>query len=177
MKPLTGEHKHLAELNHDLVYKFLNENNLSEADYYDVVIFGYLCAAQEYCEKPQLKKYSFTTVAWKQMKQELFRHRKYLERKKRDFPTVSLSELLGNTQDSLELEDVVSLENKLLEDLQLNLLLHSLASQITQKQMRIIRMKLDGYRMHDIAKAEKMTFKEINKTLNNIGYIWKGSLK
>ena len=59
MKPLTGEQKHLAELNHDLVYKFLNENNLPESEYYDVVIFGYLCAAQEYCEKPKLKKYSF----------------------------------------------------------------------------------------------------------------------
>lgn len=172
MKPLTGEQKHLAELNHDLVYKFLNENDLPESEYYDVVIFGYLCAAQEYCENPKLKKYSFTTVAWKQMKEELFRHRKYLERKKRDFPTVSLSELVGNADDSLRIEDVIMLENKLLEELNLNLLLHTLAARITEKQMRILRMKLDGYRMHDIAKAERMTFQDINKTLKSTELTW-----
>lgn len=172
MKPLTVEQKHLAELNHDLVYKFLNDKNLPEAEYYDVVIFGYLCAAQEYCENPKLKRYSFTTVAWKMMQRELSNHLKYLERKKRDFPTVSLSELLGNTEDSIRIEDVLSLESKLLEDLKLNLLLHSLAARITQKQMRIIRMKLDGYRMHDIAKAERMTFQDINKTLRSAELTW-----
>lgn len=171
MKPLTGEQKHLAELNHDLVYKFLNENNLSETEYYDVVIFGYLCAAQEYCENPKLKKYAFTTVAWQKMSCAVKNHKKYLSREKRDFPTVSLSEILGNTEDSIRIEDVISLENKLLEDLRLNLLLHSLAARITQKQMRIIRMRLDGFRMHDIASRERMTFKDINKTLRCIGLL------
>ena len=106
------------------------------------------------------------------MKEELFRHRKYLERKKRDFPTVSLSELVGNADDSLRIEDVIMLENKLLEELNLNLLLHTLAARITEKQMRILRMKLDGYRMHDIAKAERMTFQDINKTLKSTELTW-----
>ena len=166
MKPLTGEQKHLAELNHDLVYKFLNKNNLSEAEYYDVVIFGYLCAAQEYCENPKLQRYSFSTVAWKQMRQELYKHRKYLERKKRDFSTTSLSEMFSNS-DSLHYEDVLTLENQLMEELRLDLLLHTLAARITKKQMRIIRMRLDGYRMHDIASTEKMTFKDINRMLDD----------
>lgn len=167
MKPLTGEQKHLAELNHDLVYKFLNENNLPESEYYDVVIFGYLCAAQEYCENSKLKRYSFTTVAWKRMRREFSNHLRYLDRKKRDCPTVSLSDLLGNTEDSLQVEDILSLESKLLEDLKLNLMLHTLAANVTQKQMRIIRMKLEGYRMHDIASKEKMTFRDINRMLND----------
>ena len=172
MKPLTGEQKHLAEPNHDLVYKFLNENDLPESEYYDVVIFGYLCAAQEYCENPKLKKYSFTTVAWQKMSCAVKDHKKYLSREKRDFPTVSLSELVGNADDSLRIEDVIMLENKLLEELNLNLLLHTLAARITEKQMRIIRMKLDGYRMHDIAKAERMTFQDINKTLKSTELTW-----
>ena len=170
MKPLTGEQKHLAELNHDLVYKFLNKNNLSEAEYYDVVIFGYLCAAQEYCENPKLQRYSFSTVAWKRMQRELSNHLKFLDRKKRDFPTISLSEMLGNS-DSLHYEDVITLENQLMEELRLNLLLHTLAARTTQKQMRIIRMRLDGFRMHDIASRERMTFKDINKTLRCIGLL------
>ena len=55
MKPLTAEQSQIAELNHDLVFEFLNEYNLPESQYYDVVIFGYLCAVQEYCEKPELQ--------------------------------------------------------------------------------------------------------------------------
>lgn len=168
MMPLTEEQKRLAELNHDLVFKFLNENGLPEAQYYDVVIFGYLCAAQEYTDNTKLQKYSFSTVAWKRMQRELFNHIKYLERKKRDIPTISLSEMKWNIEDSICVEDVIAIENKLLEELELNLLLHSLASQITQKQMRIIRMRLDGYRMHDIAREERMTFSDINHQLDGV---------
>ena len=166
MKPLTAEQSQIAELNHDLVFEFLNEYNLPESQYYDVVIFGYLCAVQEYCEKPELQKYLFSTVAWRQMKHELYRHYKYHERKKRDFQTVSLSDIKRGDDASLKTDETAA-ENKLLEDLNFSLLLHSLASAITEKQMRIIRMKLAGFRMHDIARTEKMTFKDINRALND----------
>lgn len=166
MKPLTAEQSKIAELNHNLVFEFLNEYNLSESQYYDVVIFGYLCAAQEYCEKPELQKYLFSTVAWRQMKHELYRHYKYHERKKRDFQTVSLSDIKSGNDASLKTDETAA-ENRLLEDLNFSLLLHSLASAITEKQMRIIRMKLAGFRMHDIARTEKMTFRDINRALND----------
>ena len=166
MKPLTTEQSRIAELNHDLVFEFLNEYNLPESQYYDVVIFGYLCAVQEYCEKPELQKYLFSTVAWRQMKHELYRHYKYHERKKRDFQTVSLSDIKRGDDASLKTDETAA-ENRLLEDLNFSLLLHSLASAITEKQMRIIRMKLAGFRMHDIARTEKMTFRDINRVLND----------
>lgn len=166
MKPLTAEQSQIAELNHDLVFEFLNEYNLPESQYYDVVIFGYLCAVQEYCEKPELQKYLFSTVAWRQMKHELYRHYKYHERKKRDFQTVSLSDIKSGDDVSLKTDETAA-ENRLLEDLNFSLLLHSLASAITEKQMRIIRMKLAGFRMHDIARTEKMTFRDINRVLND----------
>lgn len=166
MKPLTAEQSQIAELNHDLVFEFLNEYNLPESQYYDVVIFGYLCAVQEYCEKPELQKYLFSTVAWRQLKHELYRHYKYHERKKRDFQTVSLSDIKSGNEAFLKTDETAA-ENKLLEDLNFSLLLHSLASAITEKQMRIIRMKLAGFRMHDIARTEKMTFRDINRALND----------
>lgn len=166
MKPLTAEQSQIAELNHDLVFEFLNEYNLPESQYYDVVIFGYLCAVQEYCEKPELQKYLFSTVAWKRMRRELSNHTKYLERKKRDFQTVSLSDIKSGDDASLKTNETAA-ENRLLEDLNFSLLLHSLAAAITEKQMRIIRMKLAGFRMHDIARTEKMTFRDINRVLND----------
>lgn len=166
MKPLTAEQSQIAELNHDLVFEFLNEYNLPESQYYDVVIFGYLCAVQEYCEKPELQKYLFSTVAWKKMKCAVKNHKKYLSQEKRNIPTISLSDIKDGYDSSLKTDETAA-ENRLLEDLNFSLLLHSLASAITEKQMRIIRMKLAGFRMHDIARTEKMTFKDINRALND----------
>ena len=49
LRPFTKEEQQFAEENHDLVYAFLNEKKLSEDEYYDVVVFGYLQAVQFYC--------------------------------------------------------------------------------------------------------------------------------
>lgn len=166
MKPLTTEQSQIAELNHNLVFEFLNEYNLPESQYYDVVIFGYLCAVQEYCEKPELQKYSFSTLAWRKMLCEVKDHSRYLSREKRNIPTISLSDIKRGCNDSLKTDEAAA-ENRLLEDFNFSLLLHSLASAITEKQMRIIRMKLAGFRMHDIARTEKMTFRDINRVLND----------
>lgn len=46
--PLTPEQKTFAEKHHGLVYKFLNKNQLSADEFYDVVIFGYLRAVRRF---------------------------------------------------------------------------------------------------------------------------------
>lgn len=168
MKPLTGEQKHLAEEYHDLVYKFLKRHKLSESQYYDIVIFGFLAAVQKYCEDIELQKYSFATIALKHMKRELFNYNRHLNNKKNSVRIVSLSDFLSASETSLRYEDVLMSDNKFLAELETELLLHSLASIVTQKQMRIVRMKLAGFKMHDIAKNEKMTFRDINRTLDDI---------
>ena len=161
MKPLTDEQRRLAEENHDLVYAFLQNNHLSESQYYDVVIFGYLCAVQEYCENSKLRQYSFSTVAWRKMRQELSHHYKYLSRNKRTSATISTSD---DTFEPLEMHSV-SMQDELMVQLEMDLLLHELATKLPRRQMRIIRMKLDGVKMHEIAKAEHITFRDINRLL------------
>lgn len=166
MNPLTNEQRLMAEKNHDLVYTFLQEKRLPESIYYDVVIFGYLCAVQEYSTTPSLQKYSFATVAWKKMNCAVKNHLQYLNRQKRAIPTVSLNDCIGNDEDSFCFEDIISIDDSAMQELELDLILHSLASSVPKKQMRIIRMKLDGDSMHDIAKKEHMTFHDINHLLN-----------
>ncbi len=114
LKPFTKEEQAFAEENHDLVYAFLNEKKLSETDFYDIVIFGYLRAVQEYCRTGGLSKYRFSTLAWKRMHHILMDYYKYLE------------------------------------------------------SPNIVKMKARGDRMHDIAKAERMTFQDINRVLSDI---------
>ena len=165
MKPLTNEQRRLAEENHDLVYAFLQNNHLQESQYYDVVIFGYLCAVQEYCENTKLRRYSFSTVAWKKMQRELTDYYKYLSREKRLVQTVSLQELLSDEDSSPCYEDLVGWKDELMTQLKMELLLHALATKLPRRQMRVIRMKLDGAKMHEIAKAEHITFHDINRLL------------
>lgn len=167
MNPLTNEQRLMAEKNHDLVYTFLQDKRLPINDFYDIVIFGYLCAVQEYCDNPKLRKYSFATVAWKKMSHEISKHKIYLNRQKRGCPTVSLNGYIGNDEDSFCFEDIISIDDSAMQELELDLILHSLASSVPKKQMRIIRMKLDGDSMHDIAKKEHMTFQDINHMLSD----------
>lgn len=166
MKPLTDEQKRQAEENHDLVYAFLQANHLPESQYYDVVIFGYLCAVQEYCEKPELRRYSFSTVAWKRMKRELFNDRKYQMSPRHCAPTISLQNIVSDDS-ATTLAELISRENEIMEQLEMELLLHALAKKLPRRQMRIIRMKLDGAKMHEIAKAEHVTFHDINHLLTD----------
>lgn len=66
--PLTKEQQEFAAEHHGLVYKFLNDNHLSEDEFYDVVIFPYLTAVRDYCNSSSAQKYSFSTIAMRQMK-------------------------------------------------------------------------------------------------------------
>ena len=164
IRPLTKEQQLFAEENHHLVYAFLNEKELPESVFYDVVIFGYLKAAQEYCEVPSLHRFKFSTLAWKRMRSSLSNYYKYLSRPKRNAVTVSLDELIGS-EDGLRWEDVVSRPDEMMLQLETELLLHALATRLPRREMRIICMKVRGDRMHDIAKAEHMTFRNINQTM------------
>ena len=66
--PLTKEQQEFAAEHHGLVYKFLNDNHLSEDEFYDVVIFPYLTAVRDYCNSSSAQKYSFSTIAMRQTK-------------------------------------------------------------------------------------------------------------
>ncbi len=165
ISPMTDEQRKLAEEHHDLVYAFLKENNLPESQYYDIVIFGYLCTVQEYCENPALQRYHFATVAWKKMHRELVRYYKYLSSDKRSMSTVSFDEPISEGSNKRWSDVLYTDDGDLLDRLQSELILHDLAAKLPKREMRIIRMKLKGEKMHDIAKSEHITFHDINRLL------------
>ena len=166
LRPFTKEEQQFAEENHDLVYAFLNEKKLSEDEYYDVVVFGYLRAVQLHGKEPRLDKYKFSTLAWKMMQGELANYRKYICNPKRSTIVISLEEPIGEETD-LRLEDVISYDD-CLEELRTELLMHELAVHLPEREMRIINMKIHGAKLQEIAKAEKLNFKQIGKILDNI---------
>lgn len=167
MKSMTDEQRKLAEEYHDLVYDFLKKNHLPIDQYYDIVIFGYLCAVQEYCENLALQRYKFTTIAWKKMQRELSSYHSYIGSQKRSYITVSFQDRVSNDS-SLCWEDILCAKDDILDQLQAELILHELATKLPSKEMRIVRRKLCGEKMHDIAKMEKMTFHDIDQLLNGV---------
>ena len=61
--PLTPEQVCFAAKHHRLIYKYLKKRQLSKEEYYDIVVFGYLKAVQDYFCKEDLQQYAFPPSA------------------------------------------------------------------------------------------------------------------
>ena len=60
-----------AEKNHKLVYAFLQEQRYDPGEYYDLAVMGYLNAVERYCSHAYLRRFSFSTVAYRAMQQSI----------------------------------------------------------------------------------------------------------
>ena len=152
---LTKTEQIFATKHHDLVYQFLKGTCLPENDYYDVAIFGYLQAVQEYLRRPQLAAgYSFKSIAWTQMRNAVAEEFRHMNRAKRKAVTVSyvedgslwaLNRLLPDRKPALE--DMLHDQDILAE----------LLSYLTPKEQEVVRLKADGYSYHEIAERCNIT--------------------
>ena len=115
--PLTKEQQEFAAEHHGLVYKFLNDNHLSEDEFYDVVIFPYLTAVRDYCNSSSAQKYSFSTIAMRQMKFRLCDYFRAQERHKRNAEILSIH--LGLYPDGTPLEDILAVQYKLMQEFEM----------------------------------------------------------
>lgn len=162
--PLTPEQGTFAAENHGLVLKFLNENHLSEDEYYDVVIFGYLKAVKDYTTRANLRTYSFTTIAWRYMSRAVYNHRRSYARQNRHADVISIHS--GLYSGGLPLEHSVPYGHDMMAELETQLLLHELAGMITKEQMQMVRMRNDGYDIREIAKSHNVTMKCVRHVLD-----------
>ncbi|MDO4275087.1 MAG: sigma-70 family RNA polymerase sigma factor [Eubacteriales bacterium] len=145
---LTIAEQQFASEHHDDVKKFLNHYRLSEDDFYDVVVFGYLCAVQEYLGNPKLQEYSFKTIAWNQMHSALVDEYKYRNRSKRKAVITTYNE--ENAMEELNQflpQRTMSIE----EHLHDQEILQHLLTYLTPKEREAVRLKADGYTYREIA--------------------------
>ena len=164
--PLTAEEKLFAEKNHEIVYKFLRKHHLSEADFYDVVIFSYFRAVCRFCTIPELQQYSFNTIAWSAMKGALRSHYRSQNSQKHQAQVFSLNAPLHG--DGLNLEEMIAAPDAFMQQLEINLLLHDLASRASRQQMNVVRLKSKGYTNSAIARQQKTSVSHVSKILNDI---------
>ena len=91
LRPLTPWERDMAEEHHSLVLRFLQVHGLPMEDYYDVVIFRYLLAGENWSRKVSPVPGGFPAIAWAAMSIALT---KELERQRRNPQAVSLEEIL-----------------------------------------------------------------------------------
>ena len=81
--PLTPEQVCFAAKNHRLIYKYLKKRQLPKEEYYDIVVFGYLKAVQDYFRKEDLQSFSFSTICYRYMSREITNYHIGQQRQKR----------------------------------------------------------------------------------------------
>ncbi len=157
---MTPLQRQFAEEHQDPVFRFLSHKNLSIEDYYDIVIFGYLQAVQEYDENPALSRFQFSTIAWTKMSDCLSKHFSYENKPKRKAATVSIHTY---TSDGLTLNEILPDRRK---DLQAQtadrLLAMEVLSCLTETERQMVHLKADGLTCREIAEIFSTTVHGIN---------------
>lgn len=157
--PLTPEQRVFASENYALVFQFLKENRLDEAEYFDIVIFGYLRSVVRYFTEPTLHKYAFSTIAWQAMSGELANHKRKLKHRLSEDDLISLSLLADDETARNELLETA--QNLVMAKMKGDLLLYDLAHMVSQRQMNVVLLKSDGYNARDISHRQKMPIKQV----------------
>lgn len=164
--PLTKEQQEFAAAHHGLVYRFLNENHLPEDEFYDVIIFPYLNAVKDYFSSPTAQKFSFSTIATRQMRFRLCDYYRTQSRRRSNMEVLSLH--VGLYSDGVPLEDSIPAHDAFMQQLEMELLLHDLAGRVSKQQMDIVNLKKDGYGIREIARTQKVPMRRIKELLAEV---------
>ena len=173
MQPLTLEQRQFAEDNHNLVYSFLRFKRLSRDEYYDIIIFGYLRAVQKYFERPELRQYTFKTIADYSMKSDLYNYYRKLYRQKRYAYVVSLDNPAFADDNSMI---DIAVEDNTADTIAYEQLLQELSAILPKEQFSIIRMKADGYNDSDIAKHHGVRVRSVQEAITSVKDLFQPSL-
>ena len=148
LRPMTQEEREFAEQKHDLVVEFLLRRHLPMNDYYDIVIFGYLSAVQQYFRDPPAGV-EFKAMAFRAMKDSILREGEYHARAKRCGYTVSLDTEGYHSTIPDQKQDVERQTER-------KALLEQAAKVATPRENKIIELLVDGFALHEAAKLLKI---------------------
>ena len=148
LRPMTNEEREFAEQRHGLVIDFLRCKRLPMNEFYDVVIFGYLSAVQQYFRNPPAGV-EFKAMAFRAMKDAVLRDGEYHARAKRCGYTVSLDTEGRHSTIPDQKQDV----ERQTED---KALLEQAAKVATPKESKIIELLIDGFALHEAARFLKL---------------------
>ncbi len=148
---LTDSQREFAAENHDLVISFLRRRGLDMGEFYDVVIFGYLSAVQQYDQRPELRQYKFRTIANKRMHAALWNYYRSLYTAKRGERPLSLDAICA---DGAALsETIASPTASVIEYAEIRERWGEIKKYATPKQLQALRLRADGYSGMEIGRV------------------------
>lgn len=167
-KKLTDKEREFATKWHGVIYTFLNENRLPESEYYDVAALGYLRAVMRYNREPNLRKYSFSTIAWQAMRSSVG-NKKKSDRIRDALIAYSLNEL---TEDGTEygefIQDAKDSFAEIAQNEDMQELMMQIMPALTDQQRTHLTAKLEGYKAQEIMKQQKKSIQSYHEDLRKI---------
>ena len=148
LRPMTKEEREFAEQHHDMVIDYLRYKRLPMDDFYDIVIFGYLSAVQQYFRNPPADV-KFKAMAFRAMKDAILRDGEYNARAKRYGYTVSLDTEGRHSIIPDQKQDVERQTER-------KALLEQAATVATPRESKIINLLIDGFALHEAARFLKI---------------------
>ena len=141
LHPLTDEQRPFAASNHALIYSFLNEQGLDEREYYDIAALGFVSAVRRYLSRPELRRYAFSTVAWRAMRRSIAAFQKAESRRLKAeqsyFEAVPAEDPMAEMETMLIFHDLVRVSGK------------------AQRELATLRMQ--GYSIADASKKQGLS--------------------
>lgn len=151
MHTMTPRQREIATKAHNMIYSYLRLRKLPIDDYYDVVVFGFMEAVQQYDENKELaKKYSLTTIAYRKMDDRLAAYRIYENRQKRTADVRSLEAPLVGAENMCIADTLPSKESPE-QDAEANVIYLQIAAQTTPAQRAAAEARAAGYTAKEAA--------------------------
>lgn len=154
---LTPEESAFAAKHFTQVYSFLAENNLSEDDYYDPALIGFLKAVQTYHTSGDFKKFAAAMMSAECTAYEESLHRT---------PSIISFSECYKSANTLE-ETIADVKNTMDEAISAIAYKETMQS-FSATQQRIVHLLLEGYSKMDIAAMLQMSVTALLEEINLI---------
>jgi RNA polymerase sigma factor (sigma-70 family) len=160
---LNDKQQKLVESNHNLIYYYAHEHDISIDDYYDVLALALCKAAYNYNHK----KGAFSTFAMKCMKNELLQIYEKASAKKR-IPSDKMSHYDNlweiNNFDNIDF----STESNVISKEVTNHVISKISKLLNNNEKNVLFLLLHGYKINEIAKIENRYTQNIHRNVKNI---------
>lgn len=165
MKKLTDDQRRFATENHNLIYKFLKSRNLPIDEFYDIVAIGYVKAVASF--NPDIAQ--FSTYSYRAMENAVKAEQRKRLAKFRipEMPICSLDFMVEDADgDGCELYSLVS--DRCCEQWEDEVHTKVLIDDLSDREKRIVEMKLSGMDQKEIGQELGLTQSYISRLLKTI---------
>lgn len=145
-----SEFDRLVEENYRLIETFMLVRGYYGDSYYDAAVDGLLAAARDYCERPETRKYAFSTIAFRKMDDAACAVARKEGRRSEIAQILHLEDPFTTSQ--VEQNSNMPGPHQDIEDsVTERLMLAQVLSALTEKQIEVFELKRSGYTYNEMA--------------------------